>query len=478
MLFFRKKLSALLVAVLVALSFSAFPSCKKPTEKRDECVLSLEYLDGKIHGKAFYTLTNKSNGAYTDVKFNLYANAYEKSAKYSPVEEKKKADAFKGGYGNIRIEYAKANGKDAAFTVGGEDENALAVICDEYFPDERVSVELGFVTTLPTADLRLGKTATTINLADFYPVPCKFTENGREECLYSPFGDPYRSDATDFSVSLTLPSEYTVASSGYPEKTLADGEKTTYCYSLKGGRYFSFVLSKDFGVESRRDGDVTVTAFSAKGNQVALAETAAAALNYFSKTFGDYPYKSLNVADAPFSCGGMEYSGLCLISDALTETERKYAVVHEVAHQWWCCGVGNDQINAAYLDEGLAEFSTYLYLYDNGEKDEAQAMLDNAKSAYKAYFDIYKTLGGEANTKMQRNLKEFSSLGEYVAIAYDKSLLMFASYAETVGMPKTKKRLKKLYADRLYGEITLNDVTKTLGLKEHFVSYVDGKVLI
>ena len=59
-------------------------------------------------------------------------------------------------------------------------------------------------------------------------------------------------------------------------------------------------------------------------------------------------------------------------------------------------------------------------------------MLNNAKSVYKAYIDIYKTLGGEANTKMQRSLNEFSSINEYVAVVYDKSLIMFATYANTV----------------------------------------------
>lgn len=478
--FSKKRFVAAFVAIsLTAGLCSALSSCKKqPSAIVDDCLIEVEYADGKIFGKSTYTLTNRGDNPFDDVRFNLYANAYRKGAKYSPVEEKKKADVFKGGYGGITVEYARADGNDAAYEICGEDDNILSVKTDEYFPDEKITVEVGFTTVLPSANLRLGKTSSTINLADFYPVPCKIENGERVECLYSPFGDPYYSDVTDYSVSLTVPSAYTVAASGYPEKTTVDGEKTTYEYSLCRGRDFACVLSENFEVCAARVGDVTVTAYSAKGRQEKASEIASDALAYFTKTFGKFPYKCLSIAETPFMCGGMEYSGLCYIADNLDDGTSEYAILHEVAHQWWHGGVGNDQINAAYIDEGLAEFSVWLYLTENGRKSDADAMAENAKSTYKAYFDLYKTLGGEANTCMQRPLDEFSSVNEYVAVSYDKSLLAFTAYADAVGLAKTKRNLKKLYETNLFKNISLTDITSVMGLKEHFISFVDGKVLI
>lgn len=471
-------LSVLCAVALIVGAVAVLPACKKSAE-RDKCEIIAEYKKGKICGKSRYTYTNNSDNSFKEIKFCLYANAYRAGSKYAPVEASAKETTFKEGYGGIKITYAKANGEEAAFKVCGEDENVLAVEIPELFPSEKITVEVGFETTLPKAALRLGETGSTVNLGDFYPVLCK-EENGEfKECSYSPFGDPYYSDCADYAVTLTVPSSYTVASSGYPENTRADGEKTTYAYSLAGGRDFAFVLSENFRVASVRSGDVTVNAYTTGENAEQLAAVAKNALEYFGSVFGAYPYKTFSVAVTPFNCGGMEYSGMCYLSDNLKDDEMKYALVHEVAHEWWHCLVGNDQINAAYIDEGLAEYSSYLYFKNAGGNAEvAEKIYNGAIAAYKAFFDIEKTLSGNTDATMNKNLQAFSSLAEYVAISYDKSLIMFVKYAETVGETKAIKLLKRLARDNAYGNIDLTTITKTLGLKEFFISFVEGKVLI
>lgn len=471
-------LSVLCAVALIVGAVAVLPACKKSAE-RDKCEIIAEYKKGKICGKSRYTYTNNSDNSFKEIKFCLYANAYRAGSKYAPVEASAKETTFKEGYGGIKITYAKANGEEAAFKVCGEDENVLAVEIPELFPSEKITVEVGFETTLPKAALRLGETGSTVNLGDFYPVLCK-EENGEfKECSYSPFGDPYYSDCADYAVTLTVPSTYTVASSGYPENTRADGEKTTYAYSLAGGRDFAFVLSENFRVASVRSGDVTVNAYTTGENAEQLAAVAKNALEYFGSVFGAYPYKTFSVAVTPFNCGGMEYSGMCYLSDNLKDDDMKYALVHEVAHEWWHCLVGNDQINAAYIDEGLAEYSSYLYFKNaEGNAEVAEKIYNGAIAAYKAFFDIEKTLSGNTDATMNKNLQTFSSLAEYVAISYDKSLIMFVKYAETVGEAKAVKLLKRLARDNAYGNIDLTTITKTLGLKEFFISFVEGKVLI
>ena len=112
--FSKKRFVAAFVAIsLTAGLCSALSSCKKqPSAIVDDCLIEVEYADGKIFGKSTYTLTNRGDNPFDDVRFNLYANAYRKGAKYSPVEEKKKADVFKGGYGGITVEYARADGNN------------------------------------------------------------------------------------------------------------------------------------------------------------------------------------------------------------------------------------------------------------------------------------------------------------------------------------------------------------------------------
>jgi aminopeptidase N len=39
----------------------------------------------------------------------------------------------------------------------------------------------------------------------------------------------------------------------------------------------------------------------------------------------------------------------------------EFLVAHEVAHQWWYGLVGNNHHQHAFLDEGLAEYASFLY---------------------------------------------------------------------------------------------------------------------
>ena len=200
-------LGVLCAAALIVGAAAVLPACKKSAE-RDKCEIIAEYKKGKICGKSRYTYTNNSDNSFKEIKFCLYANAYRAGSKYAPVEASAKETTFKEGYGGIKITYAKANGEESAFKVCGEDENVLAVEIPELFPSEKITVEVGFETTLPKAALRLGETGSTVNLGDFYPVLSK-EENGEfKECSYSPFGDPYYSDCADYSV--TLATAYTL----------------------------------------------------------------------------------------------------------------------------------------------------------------------------------------------------------------------------------------------------------------------------
>ncbi len=74
----------------------------------------------------------------------------------------------------------------------------------------------------------------------------------------------------------------------------------------------------------------------------------------------------------PLEFRGMEYAGLIELGFQLYRehaNEMENRVAHEVAHQWWYNMVGNDAVNAPWLDEGLAEFSTYFYVQRvNGQR--------------------------------------------------------------------------------------------------------------
>ena len=242
-------------------------------------------------------------------------------------------------------------------------------------------------------------------------------------------------------------------------------------------RDFAFALSEEYKVKTAKSEYADIYYYS-KADDETYVDTVKSAIDYFSKTFGAFAHDTFSVAETPFFAGGMEYSGMCFVADDLAEEDKKIALIHETAHEWWHSAVGFDETEEAYLDEGLAQYSTYLFLKNNGYKEEAESMLERAKTAYKSFFDIKTLLSGEADTSMKRKLNDFKGEYEYVNIAYNKSLIMFAEYEKAVGESRAIKGLRNFYKNNLYKTASLQELISSLGLEEFFSSYVNGKVII
>lgn len=472
----RRIISFFLFALSVLSVIPVF-GCEKKAEN-PSCSLDLFYDDerGIISGKAVYKFVNTANDVLNEVLFNLYPNAY--NGKNSAVTERKKEKAYYAGEstGGIKIKSCSSSGEPLSFDLSN-DELVLSVCSGDIFPNEEKQIEIEFETTLPKANLRLGITEKAINLADFYPALCKLSEKGFVPTGYSPFGSPYFSDATDFAVTLNVPSVFTAACSGYPEKTVVDGNRTEYSFSLENGRNFAFVLSDDFDVSAVKCGETGIYVYSFDKNDELIADVKKC-FEYYSSAFGDYPYKTLSVVETGLWFGGTDFSGLCMISSDIPYETKRLAAYHETAHQWWGSGVGCDRANEAYVAEGLADYSVCLHLVSLGENDLANDIITRAKAAYKSFFDINKLFSGEADTSMNRPLKSFKTEEEFVAIAYFKSLIMFTELEKTTSAKKNVSAMKKLYSAHKFGFAGKAELENAFGHKEYFDSFVSGKVIV
>ena len=93
-------------------------------------------------------------------------------------------------------------------------------------------------------------------------------------------------------------------------------------------------------------------------------QAARAALRYFGEWFGAYPYPNLTIVDPAWQsgAGGMEYPTLItagtrwLAPRGVAEPED--VVVHETGHQFWYGVVATNEIEHAWMDEGLTTYST------------------------------------------------------------------------------------------------------------------------
>lgn len=475
-----KSLIQKLLFVILILSFAIFTislSACNDSDLAPTYRLYLDYDNGIISGKAVYKFVNCENNDLNELVFSLRANAYSEQTSKKPVLESAYSKAFYEGesFGKTEILSLLVNGESTPFNLS--DDGQFLTVNQSVKKGQLAEIEIDFKTTIPKSNLRLGVTKSGVNLADFFPTACFFDGNEFKKIPYEPIGDPYFFDACDYEVDITLPSCYIVASSGSPTQTSIEGEKTTYSYKLQGGRDFAFAISTNYTVFQNSIDGVTLTYYSLAQNGEDFLNLALDCYSFFEKTFGKTPYGTFSLAETDFIFDGMEFSGLCFLSSSLSDEDKKMAIVHETAHQWWGCTLSNDQFSSAYIDEGLCEYSTYLYFLSKDE-NLAKTIIDSAKSAYKSFFSIEQTLSGAIDSTMKRDLTTYKSDYEYYCIAYAKGLLTFYEYQQSTGLDRTKQNLKKLYENNYLGEIGLEEIISALGKRAHFESFVQGKVLI
>lgn len=482
-----RKISFLICLVLCGSLLCFFGGCAKDkgiTTYQIDCIL----IDNELTATETVNFFNHSENALSIVKFNLYPNAFRKDAKFSPISEGDRYKAYENGlsYGDIEILSAKNKDKPLEFSIDGQDQNILTVyLKDEIFPNESISITLEFKVALANVIARTGVNSKTINLANFYPIVCALDEGSFYECVYYSSGDPFYSDVADYKVKIACDSDFIVASSGkLIEKTERDNT-SIFSYEINNARSFAMVLSKDFNVMTENYLGTEINYYYYDDNQPENSlKVAKQSLEYFTNTFGEFKYSTYSVVQTKFIQGGMEFPALVYISDDLEESAYREVIVHETAHQWWQTAVGNNEIEHAFLDEGLSEYSVVLFYENHPEYSLTRKDLISAsEKTYKVFCTVADKVYGKVNTIMNRPLNEFISEYEYVILSYVKPCIMMDYLRETIGEKAFFNGLKVYYKNYCFKNANPYDlvgVYEKLGADTNgfFEAFFEGKVII
>ena len=483
----RKAIGYILVLICTMLCFGVFSGCKKTAESHSRYEITAEYSpeNKTLAGTVKVTFENTTDNELSVLKFQLYPNAYRKDVLYQPISTAYSTSAYYHGesYGEMVI--SSVNGSKN-WEVMGEDENILyAYLERSLFPGDKVVLDIGFMTKLAEVNHRTGITAKTVNLGNFFPILCGLKDGGFVETVYYSDGDPFYSDCADYKITLTLPKEYTVAASGelIEERTLES--KKVHTMSATNVRDFVIVLSEKFTILRAESGGKELLYYyyddEAPGRTMDVIEES---FSFFEETFGEYPYPQYSVVQTGFCFGGMEYPCLSMISDGLKEEETAHAIVHETAHQWWYAVVSSDQIENAWQDEGLAEYSSLLF-FEKYEKYgfTREGLVASALKEYRSYYDVYGSVLGRTDTRMTRHLKDYISDYEYRCLSYDKSVVMFDTLRKSVGEKKFIDSLRKYYKDCAFTQASVGDLVgcferSGLDVSGFFDSFLEGRAIL
>ncbi len=432
-----------------------------------------------------FSYYNDTENEITALKFNLYGNAYREGALYPAVSENYTTKAYYNGknYGEMDITSVE---NCASWEIAGEDENILTVnLTEAVYPEERTKITINYTLALAEVNHRTGVSERAVNLGNFYPILCVYGKQGFVECPYYSCGDPFLSDCANYKVTFDMPSGYICAASGeQASETIAGGRKKC-SFSGKNMRDFAAVLSDEFSVITRETDGVTINYYYYNDDSPqTCVNVATESVSYFSSTFGAYVYPVLSVVQTGFCYGGMEYPALVMISDECDSDTNIYTTVHEIAHQWWYAMVGSDQIENAWQDEGLAEYSALMFFENFPEYAFTRtSLVGSATKAYRAYFSVYNQIFGNVNTAMTRSLSSFTGEYEYTNIAYNKGLILFDMLRTAIGDENFCAALKKYYDSFLYRRADPADLVEcfsTIGtdVQGFFNSFLEGKIII
>jgi len=404
---------------------------------------------------------NRTGQTLNEVRFHIYANAYRKDAINPPVAPNE-PQAYPNGksFGGIAVHSVKV-GSLVEHKISGADGTVLIVPVNGFKAGSVARIVMDYTITLANIKHRLGFTNDAINLANFYPVPVVFENGSWQEYPYSHNGDPFYNDVFNFDVKLTAPKNLVIASSGTEIKPRH--------FKSTAIRDFAIVMSKNFQILHKNMGGIAVNYFYLNDNSPQKSlEVACNAVKTFSNLFTKYPYRQLSVVQTDFLHGGMEYGELVYIARDMLKnqaerSEHEYVIVHEIAHQWWYGVVGNNQSSTAWIDEGLAEYSSMLYYDYNPDPNFKRAeMIKNSRASYNSYLKIIKGLGIQTDATMNRDLNDFVTPMEYVYMTYVRGFLLFCDLEDLLSRDALLKSLKEFSHNTMFKTASQKALVNTI----------------
>ncbi len=361
--------------------------------------------------------------------------------------------------GGLQTTDVRVNGQPVAVTLPSGDDILGLPLATPLPPGETVELGLRFGIAIPAGEGvgNYGEFAHQegiLALAHFYPTVAVYDAQGWRIETPSPQGDVIYADASLYQVTFTAPADLIVVASGTTLDHAAAGEGAA-TWQLVGGpiRDFNIAASADYRTATRQVGDVTVNHYylaadAAQGQ--AVLDWTVAALRTCESAHGAYPYRELDVVETATSAGGIEYPGMVVVAswlyrDADQRNFFESATAHEVSHQWWYNVVGNDQLNAPWLDEALAQYSTYLYYLDAYGRSGGKGFLAAMEARWARVDHAKKPIGLPVGEYVNR---------EYGAIVYGRGPLFLVALRDQIGAEVMAEFLRQYYRDYAWGIAT------------------------
>jgi hypothetical protein len=396
-----------------------------------------------LTGTSHISVWNRAEQPTEYVLIQAFMNAFQKELAL-PVLEGFKEKAYPEGikYTNITFHNIEVNNTKVEPDLDG---TVLRLDLEEsWSPGQKLEITLQWETVIPEIHHRVGTYQDAFWFGNVLPIMAVY-DNEWYAYQYKTIGDPFFSEAADYSVTVQVPEEYEVITSGNElDSHIEDGHKITSVEASQV-RDFAFAITSNHKIVSAKtqSGKNVHLYYRYADEDIVLRnlEMSVEMLDYLEKRVGPYPYEQLYIFENNMFITGMEYPGLVFVSAHRLNTDTGHVtVLHEIAHQWFYNLIGNNQILEPWLDEGFATYFTDEFLQGNE--------LDQYYTAQQA------NLEHRAPGLRIQSVLHYGDWSTYWSSNYRKSSFLIFDLRKRMGEEKFQAFIKEYYAQYQYEIIT------------------------
>ena len=468
--------------------------------------VTLDPVKHTLVGTEKLTWRNRSAVPVRSVYLHLYLNAFESSGSTFYSERKTRNFSFRtdvpvedGEWGHIALTSTKQGDTVVPWQFvqpdGGPSTDHTVVRLDlpqAVAPGESTLLNIDFKAQLPRVVARTGYFGSFHLVAQWFPKMAVLELpgergataprwNAHEMHLHSEF----YADYGNFDVKMTVPQGYTVGATGEEQgPPVAKDGKLTYHYVQGDVHDFAWMAdnrtAKPLETIWTGPGSPAVKVKvlfppEYESNAAPVLKATLESLDFFSKTLGAYPYKTITAVIPPFNAdeaGGMEYPTFFTASshsdlkpDTLDSYQLDFVTIHEFGHGYFYGIIGSNEFEEPMLDEGFNEFWNARQLRASGQKMQPVPLaLRHLGVDFKAsHFELERLASGRGDTvdALGHNSWDRLSSGGFGSV-YARTATVMRDLEERLTTPVMEKAFKAYYAAWKFRHPSIADFQQVL----------------
>jgi hypothetical protein len=359
------------------------PEARSPRLASYRIDATLDAAGRRITATQRLTWTNDGQSAVDLLPLHLYMNAFKNEDSVFMTESggrHRNVAASRTHWGWIDVTSVTIDGDELVGALrwpGAPDETVAHVpLVRAVAPGEAVTVDMEFTTQLPQVFARTGFHGPFLMVGQWFPkIGVRIGPPGGETWHCEPFhlASEFFADFGTYDVKLTVPSTHVVAATGVLVDSVDNGDGTfTLGYRAEDVHDFAWMADPHMevltGTATVGDHAVEVRVYHRPPQREFARRHLAAgigAVETFSELFVPYPWPVLSIIDPPMGAdgaAGMEYPTLVTTAGDGWYSRPgirwpEYVTIHEVGHNWFQGILASNEVEEAWLDEGVNEWA-------------------------------------------------------------------------------------------------------------------------